>query len=45
MKDYNKGNDCDNCKNQYFCGIDGDMIGCKCQEENKECCYEEYEEE
>ena len=36
-KYYNKGNDCDCCENQYLCGVDGDSIGCKCQDEGKEC--------
>jgi len=48
MKDYsnlyNKGNDCDCCKNQYLCGTDGDAIGCKCLDEGKECCFVECEE-
>lgn len=34
---YNKGNDCDACKNQYLHGIDGDRIGCKCYDDRKEC--------
>ena len=38
---YNKGNDCDTCKNQYLCGRDGDAIGCKRFDENKECEYVE----
>lgn len=36
---YNKGNDCDNCKNQYRCGVDGDAIGCLCRDNGKECNY------
>lgn len=44
-KYFNKGNDCDACKNQYLWGIDGDKLGCKCQDEGKECNYEECIEE
>ena len=44
-KYYNKGNDCDTCENQYLCGIDGDKLGCKCQDEGEECNYQEYVEE
>lgn len=47
MKDFNeyfnKGNDCDNCKNQYICGVDGDAVGCKCRDEGRECEFEEIE--
>jgi hypothetical protein len=41
---YNKGNDCDNCKNQYLTGLDGDAYGCKCKDDNKDCKYEENKE-
>ncbi len=34
---YNKGNDCDSCKNQYQCGVDGDSIGCRCRDDGNEC--------
>ena len=34
---YNKGNDCDNCQNEYICGEFGDAIGCRCADEGKEC--------
>lgn len=41
---YNKGNDCDNCKNQYLTGLNGDAYGCKCKDDNKDCKYEENKE-
>lgn len=36
-KDYNKGNDCDCCENQYLRGYGSESIGCKCADESKEC--------
>ncbi len=36
---YNKGNDCDCCKNQYLYGKDGDMLGCHCRDNNTDCHY------
>lgn len=48
MKDYskfyNKGNDCDCCKNQYLCGCDGDAIGCKCADSGEDCNFIECKE-
>lgn len=43
MKDYsqnyNKGNDCDACQNQYLCGRDGDATGCKRFDDELDCEY------
>lgn len=42
QKDYsqfNKGNDCDFCENQYWWGLDGDKTGCRKYDEGKECEY------
>lgn len=36
-ENFNKGNDCDCCENQYLCGIDGDCVACHRADENKEC--------
>jgi len=41
---YNKGNDCDACKNQYLCGKDGDAVGCHRQDEELDCEFVESEE-
>lgn len=40
-KFYNKGNDCDFCKNQYITGRYGDSLGCKCIDNKEKCNYEE----
>jgi hypothetical protein len=40
---YNKGNDCDTCQNQYICGVYGDALGCKRQDEGLECEFVETE--
>ena len=40
---YNKGNDCDACKNQYLRGVDGDAYGCRCKDSCEECHFEEDE--
>ena len=39
---FNKGNDCDCCENQFFCGKYGDAVGCKCADEGKECKFIEH---
>lgn len=36
---FNKGNDCDSCKNQYMYGRDGGSLGCKCIDIGTECNY------
>jgi len=41
---YNKGNDCDSCKNQYLCGKDGDAVGCRRQDDGLDCKFIESEE-
>lgn len=45
MNNYNKGNNCDTCKNQYLCGYYGDALSCKCIDNGRKCHYEEYKEE
>jgi len=40
---YNKGNDCDACKNQCLCGQYGDAVGCSRQDEGLECEFVESE--
>ena len=34
---YNKGNDCNCCENQYISGADGDTVDCLCFDENRAC--------
>jgi hypothetical protein len=40
-KFFNKGNDCDLCKNQYLTGQYGDALGCRCIDNKEKCNYEE----
>jgi len=42
---YNKGNDCDVCKNQYVCGEYGDATGCSRYDEGLECEFVKVDEE
>lgn len=44
-KYFNKGNDCDICKNQYICGKDGDGTACKRLGEGLTCEFCEVKEE
>lgn len=34
---YNKGYDCDMCRNQYLCGRDGDAVACLRRDNGLEC--------
>lgn len=40
-KQYNKGNDCDCCVNQYYTGRDGTVTGCKRALEGLDCDFRE----
>jgi len=38
-KNYNNGNDCDCCENQYLCVDDGDAVGCRCADAGDKCTF------
>lgn len=38
---FNKGNDCDLCKHKFMTGRDGDVEGCRRQENGLTCRFEE----